>query len=183
MNDVADVDLPNADNAIDRRGQPGVAELHLRGFDERLVRLDGALQLRHLRLLSVEQLRRGPALVCELRIAIEIVLCVGELRLIAIPRGGQLVDLRLVWTRIDLRKQLAGLYGLSFGEVDAGDLPLDLTAHYRRVVGDDGANAGQINRHVVLSDGGGDDRHRRRLNWRRRGLFKRAKMQDGRETA
>src|SRR5271169_2335242 len=46
MDDVANVDLPNADHSIYRRSQPCVAELHVRGFDERLVRLDGRLQLR-----------------------------------------------------------------------------------------------------------------------------------------
>ena len=70
--DVADVDLANADHAVDRRGQPGVAELHLGRFDQRLVGLDRGLQLADLRLLGLDQLRRGPALVAELAVAREI---------------------------------------------------------------------------------------------------------------
>src|ERR1700730_15352037 len=61
-NDIAYVDLTNADDAIDRRRQPRVAELHLRRFDERLVRFDGALQLRYLRALSVYLKGRGRAI-------------------------------------------------------------------------------------------------------------------------
>ncbi len=105
----------------------------------------------------------------QLGVAIEIGLRVRELGLIAIARGGDLVDLRLVGPRIDLREQVAGMHGLPFGEVDADDLSLDLAAHDHRVVGDDGADAGQIDRHVMLSDHSGDDRHRRyRSRWRRR---------------
>src|ERR1700681_4634235 len=64
-------------------------------------------------------------------------------------------------TRVDLREQVAGMHGLPFGEVDADDLSLDLAAHDDRVIGNDGADAGQIDRHVVLGDHSGDDRHRR----------------------
>ena len=41
--------------------------------------------------------------------------------------------------------------------------------HDHRVVGDDGADAGQIDRHVVLGDHSGDDRHRRYRSRRWRG--------------
>jgi hypothetical protein len=54
------------------------------------------------------------------------------------------------------------MHGLPFDEVDADDLSLDLAAHDDRVIGDDGANTGQIDRHVMLSDRSGDDRHDRR---------------------
>src|SRR6185369_10512391 len=56
--DVAQIDLTDASDAIDRRRQTRVAELHVRLLDERLVRFDGALQLRHLSLLRLNQLRR-----------------------------------------------------------------------------------------------------------------------------
>ena len=57
------------------------------------------------------------------RIASEIGLGVRELGLIAIARGGHLVELRLVGTRIDLREQVAGMHGLPFGEVDLTSCP------------------------------------------------------------
>ena len=129
MDDVADVDLPDAGHAIDRRGQPGIAELDLGLLDHRLVGLDRALQLRDLRLLRVGQLRRRKAFVLQLRIAAEIGHGIVELRLIAIAIGGHLVELRLVRPRIDLGEQVAGLDGLPFGEGDLGELALDLAAH------------------------------------------------------
>ena len=119
-------------------------------------------QLRHLRLLRVQQLRRGKALLLQRRVAVEIGLGVGELGLVAIAVRGELFDLRLIGTRIDLRQQVAGMHVLPFGEVDADDLALDLAAHDDGVVGDHRADAGEIDRHVVLGDRSGDDRHRRR---------------------
>ena len=62
VDDVADVDLSYAGDAVDRRGQPRIAELRPSPLDQRLVGLDGRLQLRHLRLLGFDQLRSGPAL-------------------------------------------------------------------------------------------------------------------------
>jgi hypothetical protein len=53
---------------------------------------------------------------------------------------------------------------LSFGEIDAGDLALDLGAHHDRVVGDHGPDTGEIDRYVMLGDRSGDDRS----GWRRR---------------
>src|ERR1700730_295186 len=185
VNDIAYVDLTNADHSIDRRRQPGVAELHLRGFDERLVRFYGALQLRYLRVLSLYQLRRRPAFISEVGVTSKISLGVHELGLIAIARGGDLIDLCLVGPRIDLCEQIAGMHGLPFGEVDAHDLSLDLAAYDYRVVGDDGADAGQIDRHVVRSDGSGHHRDRRRCcsSTRRRRPFEREFMRDGETTA
>ena len=166
MDDVADIDLAHAGDAIDRRGQAGVAELDIGRFDQRLVGFDGALQLRHLRRLRLDQLRRGPTLLAELGVAVEIGLGVCELGLIAIARGRQLVDLRLVGPRIDLCEQVAGMHGLPFGEGDLGDLSLDLAAHEDGVVGDDRADAAQIDRHVLLRDHAGDDGYRRCRRWR-----------------
>ena len=165
--DVADVDLTNPDHAIDRRGQARVAELHLRGVDQRLIGLDGRRQLPHLRLLGFEQLRSGPALLPQCGVAGEIGLGVDELGLIALKVGSVLIDQGLVGARIDLRQQVAGMHGLAFGEVDADDLPLDLGAHDVGVVRDHRADAGKIDRHVMLGDRCGDDRHRRRS---RRGI-------------
>src|SRR6185295_14226808 len=124
--DIAHVDLADASDAIDRRSQARIAELQLGRVDDRLVCLNGVLQLRHLRLLGVEQLLRRNSLLIQGQITIEIGERIGELRLIAIANSGQLIDLRLVGARIDLREKIAGPHGLPFGEVDADDLPLDL---------------------------------------------------------
>ena len=161
MDDVAQVDLADADDAVDRRRQSRVAELNVGGIDQRLIGFDGVLQLRHLRLLGIHQLRRGIALLRQRGVAVEISERVRQLRLIAIAVRRQLVDLGLIGTRIDLRQQIADMDGLAFGEIDADELALNLAAHDDRVVGDNGADAGQIDRYVVLSDCSGNDRHRR----------------------
>src|SRR5262249_20376926 len=46
--DVADIDLANADHTIDRRGQSCEAKLHFCSVDQSLVSLDRGLQLSHL---------------------------------------------------------------------------------------------------------------------------------------
>ena len=168
--DVADVDLTNPDHAVDRRGQPGVAELHLGRFDQRLVGLDRGLELADLCLLGLDQLWRGPALVAELGVTREIGAGIGELGLVALQISLELVDLGLVGARIDLREQVAGMDGLSFGEVDADELALDLGPHDVGVVGNHGADAVPVDRHVMLGDHAGHDGDRRRRRCRDGGL-------------
>ena len=133
--------------------------MRLRPFDRRLVGLDCRLQLRHLRGLRLDQLRGGPALIAQGRIALEVGLCVRELGLVAAAIGVRLIELRLIRTRIDHGEQVAGLYGLPFGEIDLRDLPLDLAAHDHGVVGDDRADALQVNGHVVAADGARNHGH------------------------
>ena len=84
---------------------------------------------------------------------------VDELRLGEIAGGGHLVDLRLIGTRIDLCQQVALVHVLPFDEVDADDLSLDLAGDQHRVVGDNRADAGEVDRHVVLRDRSGNDRN------------------------
>jgi hypothetical protein len=60
--------------------------------------------------------------------------------------------------------------GLSFGEVDADELALDLGPHDVGVVGNHGADAVLIDRHVMLRDHAGNDRDRRRRCGRDGGL-------------
>ena len=85
MNDVTHVDLTDAGDAVERRRQPRVAELYVSSVDECLIGFDGILQLRDLRLLGVQELRRGPALLLKRRVAVEIGERIRELGLIAIP--------------------------------------------------------------------------------------------------
>src|SRR2546428_3307233 len=173
MNDVADVDLPYAGDSIDRRGELRVTELGLRPFDRRLVGLDGRLQLTDLRLLGLKQLRSGPALIAQRRIALEIGFGVRELGLIAGAVRVRLIELRLIRTRIDHGELVAGLYGLPFGEVDFCDLLLDLAADDHGVVGDHCADALQIDRHVAAVDGAGNDGN----GWDRRRRASRGRLE------
>ena len=133
MDDVADVDLTHAGHAIDRRGQAGVAELDLGRFDQRLVGLDRRSAAAPPAPVWVStSCGVAQPLLAELGVATEIGLGVCKLGLIAIARGGHLIDLRLIGPRIDLCEQIARMHGLPFGEVDLGDLSLDLAAHERR---------------------------------------------------
>jgi hypothetical protein len=54
--------------------------------------------------------------------------------------------------------------GVPLGEVDADYLSVNLAARDVRIVGNDGADASQIDRHIVLGNHTSDDRHR----WQRR---------------
>ncbi len=55
------------------------------------------------------------------------------------------------------------MHGLTFGEVDAEDLPLDLGAHDVGVERNHGADTAKIDRHVMLGDRAGNNRRR---GWR-----------------
>src|SRR5712675_1869960 len=90
--DVPDVDLTNAGYAIDRRRQARVAELHLRGVNQRLIGLDSRQQFAHLSLLGFKQLRGGPALVPQSGVAREIGLGILELSLIAFQVASVLIN-------------------------------------------------------------------------------------------
>src|SRR5262249_25056075 len=165
MNDVADVDLPDASHAIDGRGELRVAQLRLRPLDRRLVRLDRRLQLRDLRGLRLDQLRSGPALVPQRGVTLEIGLRVRELGLVAAAVRVRLIELRMIRARINHGEQVAGLYGLPFGEIDFRDLSLDLAADDHGVIGDHRADTLQINWHIAAGDGArnhGDGWHHRR---------------------
>src|SRR6185369_4625899 len=124
--------------------------LHLGRLDQRLVGLDRGLQLADLRLLRLDQLRCGPTLAAELVVAREVGASVGELSLVALQISFELVDLGLVGAWIDLREQVAGMNSLSFGEVDADELALDLRSHNVGVVGNHGADAVLIDWYVML---------------------------------
>src|SRR4029077_19051674 len=114
--------------------QSRILELYPGCLNERLVGLDGILQLPHLRLLGLGQLWRSPSLGQQLAVTIEIGLCVRELSLIAIAGGDRLVELSLVRSRINLGKQVADTHRLSLGKGDLRDLSLDLAAYDDRVI-------------------------------------------------
>ena len=122
MDDVADIDLPHAGDPGNRRSQPGVAELDLGrsiSASSALIALCNWATCAFC--VSTVAALHSPCLPA--RVAIEIGERIGELRLIAIARGGHLVELRLVGPRIDLGQQVAGLDGLPFGEGDLRSVP------------------------------------------------------------
>src|SRR6516165_6328806 len=80
--------------------------------------------------------------------------------LIALQRRLCLVKLCLISTRIDLGEQIAFLDRLALAEVNADQGPGDLAVDRGCIESRDGAEAGQYDRHVVLLDGGRDNRYR-----------------------
>jgi general secretion pathway protein H len=58
------------------------------------------------------------------------------------PRGT--AGFTLIEVLVDLRERIAGMDGLAFCEVDADELSLNPAAHAHHVVGDEGADAGQL---------------------------------------
>ena len=116
MNDVADIDLANAGDAIDRRGELGVAQIDAGRIDQRFVRFDRGLQLAELSLLRFDQLGRRKPLCPKLGVAIEIGLRIDQLGLIALAVGDRLVELCLIGARINLGQRVTLVHGLSLLE-------------------------------------------------------------------
>ena len=132
---VALVDEAETDAAGDRGGDCGVIELHLGRVDRCGVgRLLGD-KLVDQRVLGVELLLGGEALLGEGRIALEVEPGVGERRLILGLLGLGLVEGGLERARVDLRQKVAGLDHLAFIEGDLDDLAVDAGADGHRVLG------------------------------------------------
>jgi hypothetical protein len=107
----------------------------------------------------------------QLRVATEIDVGVGKVRLVAVAVGNRLVELGLIGSRIDLRQQIALFHRLALVENDLDELAGDLAADDDIVKGDDRADAAQVNRHIVADDrscyhaDGHRSRGRLRLRW------------------
>ena len=82
-------------------------------------------------------------------IADQVETLIGELRLILGLLGDRLIVLRLVDHGIDLAEHVALLDVLSFGEIDRDQLAVDLRAHGHVVERAHGADAVEIDRHVL----------------------------------
>ena len=132
VDDVADIDLTEADHAVDRRRNGGVIELGLRrldggliGVDRRLCRVDfGLLGIDVLQRLGVPQHQR-----LEPR---QVLLGVDQLRLVLALLGYGLIERGLEWRRIDFRQHVAFADVLALTEIDRDDLAVDLGADARR---------------------------------------------------
>ena len=115
---VADIEQAEPGDAVERRDEPGIAELCLGVFNRGLVILDLRIELIDSSLLIVALLDRGGILFDELGIALEVELSIFEVDLIVSQRRLRLVELRLISARIDLGEQIAFLDELTFLELD-----------------------------------------------------------------
>ena len=125
----------DARDAIDRRGQGGVAELDPGVLDVCLVGLQLRLVLGHHRLLRVQLLLGGELLPREVGEALQVQAGVLQLRLVLRLLRQCLVERGLVWARVDLRQHVSRPDGLALGEADLLQDAVDLGAHRHGVEG------------------------------------------------
>ena len=158
VHDVAGIDLPEADPAIDRRGDGGVGNLGAGAVDLRLIGLHLRFQLRHQGAGGVQLLRRGIGGGGELGVAGHVQPGVGEGGLVLLLFGHRLIERGLIAARVDPRQHVAGAHVLAFPEADLDQRPV-----HHRLDGDGGgglhgAEALEIDGHVAQA--GGRDQHR-----------------------
>ena len=91
-----------------------------------------------------------------------------QMRLIAVAIRDRLVELRAIWSRIDLRQKIALLDRLPLDEIDLDDLAGDLAANDHVIEWNDGADAAQVDWNVMFRHRGGDDAYEWRCWLRRR---------------
>ena len=157
MDDIADIDLAEADHAVDRRRDGGVIELGPRRFDGGLVGVDRRLCLIDLGLLGVDVLLRLGVLDDQGLEARQILFVVDQLRLILAFLGDGLVESGLKRRRIDLRQHIAFANVLALAKIDGDNLAIDLGADGDGIEGRHSAERVIIDRHVLLRRFGDND--------------------------
>ena len=162
VDDVADVDLAKADDAVDRCYDRRIGELSLRRLDGALVGVDRGLEMIDLGLLQIDVLLRIEILGLQGGEARKILLRIDQLRLIVRFLGDGLIEDGFERRRIDPRQHVALAHLLALAEVDGNQLAGDLGADGDGVVGRHGAERVVIDRDVVLGRFGDRDRHHRR---------------------
>ncbi len=118
MDDVADIDLAEADDAVDRRHDGRIIELRLRRLDGGLIGIDGRLRLVDLGLLGVEVLEGLEVLLHQRLETRQVLLGVDQLRLVLALFRHRLIERRLQRRRIDLGEDVAFVDLLALAEVD-----------------------------------------------------------------
>ena len=161
VDDVADVELAEADHAVDRRRDGCIIELRLRRLDRRLVGIDAGLGDIDLGLLRVDVLLRFVALDRQGLKARQVFLHVDELRLILALFRYRLIQRRFQRGRIDLGQDIAFMNLLALTEVDRDELAVDLGPDRDGVERLNRAERAVIDRHVAHGCRGDGDGHRR----------------------
>jgi hypothetical protein len=132
--------------------------------------------------LLFNQLTRDGRLLNERVITLHIENSPCEQRLILLPDGDLLLQLRLQRPRIDDRKHIALLDVVTFLKQDLRDFAVDPALHVHGVEGLYCADAGQVDRHVLNDDRRCPYRNRRAgAVWRRLARRRRGRHQPQRE--
>ena len=149
VNDVAGVDLTEADAPVDRRGDGGEAQLRLGALDAGLVGLDGGFEIVDLGLLLIDGLLRAGSLAHQVLKAVEVLLIGDELGLVLGALGLGLMEHGGERALIDDGESVAPLDLLAFDEVHACELAVDLAADGDGVGRLHRAEPVEIDRHVA----------------------------------
>ena len=163
MDDVAGIDLAEADIAVDGGDDRRVAELSLGAFDRGLVGQDGCLEVVDLGLLLIDRLLRARTLDHQRREAVEVLLVGHQLGFVLDPLCLGLIDHRLVRPRIDHGEHVAFVDLLAFDEVDALQLAVDLRADGDGIDGLHRTQSVEVDGHVARRGFHHGDGHRRGL--------------------
>ncbi len=159
--EIADVDLADARDAGDRRGDLREAELRLRARGRGRIGCDHRFLLAHELALVLEILARDEVFLDELLEARECRARCAELRFVLVLLGDRLVVRGLERARIDLGDEIADFYFLAFGEVDRLDLARDLRIDGHGIERLHGAERPQKDRDVFLLGRDDCNRHGR----------------------
>ena len=157
--EVADVDLLQADPAVDRRDDVTVGQIELCGIDLALIGQHRADVLRDERFLRRELLLRDRILREQRLITIQVDAGIGEQRLVALQCALRLLERHLVGTWIDLNQGIARLDRLTLLEMNLHDLTTDLALHGDGGERGDGAEPDERDRHVARCGARRHDRH------------------------
>ena len=126
MDDVARINQPQPDPAIDGRADLAVAEIDHGGVDLRLILRHQRLILRHGGALGVGLLGRGVGIGGKPGIAGEVDACIGQIGLVLRLLGLGQIQRGLIAAWVDLGEQVARLHVLTFLEIHRDQLAVDL---------------------------------------------------------
>src|SRR5262249_17826295 len=138
--EIALVDEPRPEPAINRGTDVGIAEIELGGADLRLIRFDRGLKLRDKSLLLIVALLGLVPGGNELRVSFEVGLSPNELRLVFLFYRERLLEGGLIRPGIDLEERISLLNILALLELDLDNLTIRPALDRHRVVRLNGAN-------------------------------------------
>ena len=129
-----------------------------------MVGVDRGDQLVHQCLLRVVLLLGDAFISQHVGIALQVHARVGDQRFVLTFLGHSLRQYCVERVGVNLRQQVALMHVLPLGESNLINLPVHPGAHGDGVERLHVADAGQIDRHILLGDGAGDDRDGRQLH-------------------
>ena len=147
---IADIELVEADTTIDRRADDTIAKIDLRSLDHGVVGSDRRGLLVNRRLLIVYLLNRREIALREGLIPLQVEGCTLHLRSVLIPLGHRLIKGCLIGTRINLGDDVAFVDLLPLVCRQRDERPVHLRADLHHVERLHSAEPLQVNRHVLL---------------------------------